>query len=74
MQLLSEKLENRLFKEIDNCNESIVVVSPFLSTYTIQKLLYSVKKIGLNCTVVTRFERKAFIDGASSLEERDHRR
>ncbi|MCP1495099.1 HKD family nuclease [Peribacillus frigoritolerans] len=68
MQLLSENLGNRLFKEIDDCNESIVVVSPFLSTYTIQRLINSVKKKGLNCTVVTRFERKAFIDGASSLE------
>ncbi|MBT2700433.1 phospholipase D family protein [Bacillus sp. ISL-40] len=68
MQLLTEDLENRLFTEIENCNESIVVISPFLSTYTIQRLMDSVKKKGLNCTVVTRFERKAFIDGASSLE------
>jgi HKD family nuclease len=68
LQLLSENLENRLFNGINNCKESIVIISPFLSTYTINRLIDSVKKSGLKCTVVTRFDRKAFIDGASSLE------
>jgi HKD family nuclease len=68
LQLLSENLEKRLFEEIDTCKESIVIISPFLSTYTINRLINSVKKNGLKCTVVTRFDRKSFIDGASSLE------
>ncbi|MFC3885575.1 phospholipase D-like domain-containing protein [Bacillus songklensis] len=45
-----------------------MIISPFLSTYTIERLMDSVTKKGLDCTVVTYFERKAFIDGASNLK------
>lgn len=68
MQLLSDNLENHLFEEIEGCKKSIVIISPFLSTFTIRKLIDSVIEKNLKCTVITRFERKAFIDGASSLE------
>src|SRR4051794_2455522 len=68
MQLLSGNLEKHMFEEIENCHERIMIISPFLSTYTIKKLIDYIEKKGLNCTIVTRFERKAFIDGASSLE------
>ncbi|GAA0448485.1 hypothetical protein GCM10008983_28150 [Lentibacillus halophilus] len=68
MDLLTKEFESHLFKEIENCNKSIVIISPFLSTNTIEKLIEIVLRKNLSCTVITRFERKAFIDGASSLK------
>ena len=68
MQLISNHLETYLFEEIENCKNSIVIISPFLSEYSVKRLIYLKIEKDLRCTVVTRFERKAFIDGASSLE------
>ena len=31
MQLISDHLEKNLFGEIENCKNSIVIISPFLS-------------------------------------------
>ena len=68
MQLISNHLEKYVFEEIEKCKNSIVIISPFLSDSTIKRLIDLVIEKDLRCTVVTRFERKAFIDGASSLE------
>lgn len=68
MQLISDHLEKNLFGEIENCKNSIVIISPSLSKSTVKRLIDLIIEKDLRCTVVTRFERKAFIDGASSLK------
>ena len=53
MQLLSEHLERYLFEEIEKCKHSIVIISPFLSEYSMKRLIDLKIEKDLRCTVVT---------------------
>lgn len=68
MELLTSDLEQQLFKNLKLCHDKIVVISPFLSLNIAEKLVNIIKNNQIDCTIVTRFERKAFIEKASSLD------
>lgn len=68
MELLTSDLEQQLFKNLKLCHDNIVIISPFLSLNTAEKLVNIIKNNQIDCTIVTRFERKAFIEKASSLD------
>ena len=61
MKVISDYLEKYVFGEIEKCKNSIVIISPFLSKSTSKRLIDLIMEKDLRCTVVTRFERKAFI-------------
>lgn len=68
MDLLKKNLEQELFSHLQMCKEKIIIISPFISLNITEKLLQIVKDNNVDCKIITRFERKAFIEKASSLE------
>lgn len=68
MKLITENLEQALFQEINRSTESIMIISPFISRYTAEKLVKKVQESNLKCTIITRFDRSLFVNGASSIE------
>lgn len=68
MQIVEGNLEKELFKSFQRCEEKIIIISPFISLTTVEKLVKTIKKHHIKCVVVTRFERKSFIENASSLD------
>lgn len=68
MELFKNNLEQELFNRIQMCEEKIIIISPFISLNIAEKLLQIVKDKNVDCKIITRFERKAFIEKASSLE------
>lgn len=65
--ILTSDLEQQLFKNLKLCHDYIVVISPFLSLNIAEKLVDIIKNNQIDCSIVTRFERKVFIEKASSL-------
>lgn len=68
MKLLKDNLELELFKVLKTAKERIIIVSPFMNLNSTKKLVEIVNITSANCTVITRFERKSFIENAHSLE------
>jgi HKD family nuclease len=68
MELLAINLERRVFKELQRSKKNIVIISPFISLYTVEKLVEILNNKNVSCQFITRFERKAFISGASNLK------
>lgn len=68
MKLISYNLEQQLFYELDQSKESIMIISPYLSLNTAEKLTNLLKNKNIKCTVITRFDRSLFINGGSSIE------
>jgi phosphatidylserine/phosphatidylglycerophosphate/cardiolipin synthase-like enzyme len=68
MEVLINNLEQELFSKLKMCKDKIIVVSPFLSLKIAEKLVNIVKGNNIKCKVITRFDRKSFIDKASSLD------
>lgn len=68
MELLKNNLEQELFKHIEMCEENTIIISPFISFNIAEKFVQIIKDKNIDCKVITRFERKAFIEKASSLE------
>ncbi|PIC69889.1 MULTISPECIES: phospholipase D family protein [unclassified Sporosarcina] len=68
MKLITTNIEFELFQSINQCEEKIVIVSPFMSTRVVEKLVQVIKARDLHCTVVTRFDRKLFVDKVHSLD------
>lgn len=68
MEVLINNLEQELFNKLQMCKEKIIIVSPFLSLKVAEKLVNIVKDNNIDCKVITRFERKSFIEKASSLD------
>ncbi|MCP1144876.1 phospholipase D-like domain-containing protein [Lysinibacillus endophyticus] len=68
MELLINNLEQELFNRIQMCKEKIIIISPFISLNVAEHLVEIVKAKNVTCKIVTRFERKSFIENASSIE------
>lgn len=68
MKLLKDNLETELYKVLMTATEKIIIISPFLNLSSTEKLIEIIKNNRINCTVITRFERKLFIDNAHSLD------
>jgi len=68
MDLLKNNLEQELFKYIEICEENTIIISPFISFNIAEKFVQIIKDKNIDCKIITRFERKAFIEKASSLE------
>lgn len=68
MYLLKNNLEQELFEYIGMCEENTIIISPFISFNIAEKFVQIIKDKNIDCKIITRFERKAFIEKASSLE------
>lgn len=68
MELLINNLEQELFKKLQMCEEKVVIISPFISLNIAEKLVQIVKDKHIDCKILTRFERKSFIEKASNLD------
>lgn len=69
MKLVTENLDEHLFEELNKSKNSILIISPFISLYTAGKLISILQKnTEVKCTIVTRFDRRLFYQGSSSLE------
>lgn len=68
MELFTDNLEGHLFQELNNSRESIMIISPFISMYTAEKLIKKLQKDNVKCTLITRFDRSLFVSGSSSIE------
>lgn len=68
MDLLKNNLEQELFKYMEICEENTIIISPFISFNIAEKFVQIIKDKNIDCKIITRFERKAFIEKASSLE------
>ncbi|CAM5198720.1 Cardiolipin synthase A [Ureibacillus acetophenoni] len=68
MELFRNNLEQEIFKSMQMCAEKIVIISPFISLNIAEKLVQIVKEKNIDCIIITRFERKSFIEKASSIE------
>ncbi len=66
--LLKNNLEQELFKCVKMCEENTIIISPFISFNIAEKFVQIIKDKNIDCKIITRFERKAFIEKASSLE------
>ncbi|MFJ7855519.1 phospholipase D-like domain-containing protein [Peribacillus frigoritolerans] len=68
MELFKNNLEKELFKGLQMCKEKIIIISPFMSLNIAEKLVQIVKDKNIDCKIITRFDRKSFIEKASSLD------
>lgn len=68
MELLKNNLEQELFKVLQTSEKEIMIISPFMSLNSAEKLVHIIKEHHVNCRVITRFERKSFIEKANSLD------
>ncbi|MEK4495493.1 phospholipase D family protein [Ureibacillus sp. FSL W8-0352] len=68
MKLFKNNLEQELFKHLQMSKSKIIIISPYIGLNMAKKLLEIVKNKNLHCKIITRFERKAFIEKSSSLE------
>lgn len=68
MELLKDNLEKELFKIIQLCEEELIIISPYISLNVAKRLIQTIKSNAINCTIITRFERKSFVEKASSLD------
>ncbi|QFG01298.1 NgoFVII family restriction endonuclease (plasmid) [Psychrobacillus glaciei] len=70
MKVLSSDLKQQLFNEFPQMLSSLIIVSPYISLWTIEQLLEKIQKYNepVKITVITTFERNNFLNGASSLE------
>lgn len=68
MKLITENLEQNLLQELNHSKDSIVIISPFISMCTAEKLVKILKENNVKCTVITRFDRSLFVNGSSSIE------
>lgn len=68
MKLLKDNLELELFKLLKTATEKLIIISPFMNLSSTEKLIEIVNNNSIHCTVITRFERKSFIENAHSLD------
>ncbi|WP_379969179.1 phospholipase D family protein [Ectobacillus sp. sgz5001026] len=68
MKLVTNNLEKHLFEELNKSRESIMIISPFISMYTAERLLNKLRNDNVECILITRFDRNLFINGNSSIE------
>ncbi|EAZ83605.1 phospholipase D family protein [Lysinibacillus fusiformis] len=68
MKLLTNNLESELFKVLKMAKEKLIIISPFMNLSITGELVEIVNNNSIHCTVITRFERKAFIENAHSLD------
>jgi HKD family nuclease len=66
MELVTTGLEDRLFEELNNTKESIIIISPFISLSTAERLS-KLQNDNVKCRMITRFDRNLFINGSSSI-------
>lgn len=65
---MTNNLESELFNMLKKAQQKIIIVSPFMNLSSTEKLVDIVQKNSIDCTVITRFDRKAFIENAHSLD------
>lgn len=68
MKLLKDNLESELFNVLQTAKENLIIISPFMNLSSTEKLVEIVNNTSVNCTVITRFERKSFIENSHSLD------
>lgn len=68
MELFKNNLEQELFKVLQTSEKEIMIISPFISLNSAERLVEIIKEQHVNCRVITRFERKSFIEKANSLD------
>lgn len=68
IELISEKHHEEIEQLFTDCEESILIISPFIGRKTSQELSHIIKDNGVHCKLITRFYREDFIQGASSLD------
>lgn len=68
MNLITQNLEQQLFHAIDNGKSEIIIISPYISYTTVNKLLDTYSSNDVSIKVITTFDRQNFMDGASSLK------
>lgn len=56
-----------IFKIFSEVNNEIFIISPFVKTQMARKLASIINDNEVKCTIVTRFKRQNFVDGASDL-------
>ena len=70
MKVLSSDLHQQLFNEFPQVLSSLIIISPYISLYTIEQLLEKTQKYNglVKINIITTFDRNNFLNGASSLE------
>ena len=68
MKIYTEQLEQVVFDKVRNAQNSIIIVSPFIGLNPVKQLIEIVIRQKISCTVITKFERRTFLNGGSSLE------
>jgi len=70
MKVLYSDLHQQLFNEFPQVLSSLIIISPYISLYTIEQLLEKTKKYNelVKINIITTFDRNNFLNGASSLE------
>lgn len=68
MNIYTDELEQVVFESIRKAHNNIIIVSPFIGLNPVKQLVEVVKELKVSCTVITKFERRSFVNGGSSLE------
>lgn len=68
MKLHTSNLEQELFSSLRMCEGKIIIVSPYISFNTAEMLVEITNEKQIECKVITKFERKDFIEKSSSLK------
>lgn len=67
IKLLHNNIKSEFISIIENTKKEILIISPFIG-YQTAKLICSIKNSGIKIVLITRFSRKDFYNGVSSIK------
>ncbi|MFB9861039.1 phospholipase D-like domain-containing protein [Salinicoccus siamensis] len=68
IDLMDKDFGSKFHIELSTTNETLRIMSPFISYKTASYLANCLKNKSMDCTIITRFNREEFLQGANSLE------
>lgn len=67
IEIIAKDHYAKIFGAFSNCNNSIRIITPFITRDMAKKLIDIIDLCEINCTLISRFKRQDFIDGVSSI-------